>query len=76
MQDVALFAQLLGLTPPWKVTKLTPDLTARTITIRIEWPQGEQGPCPDCQAMCSVYDHREVRAWRHLDTMQFKTLLV
>jgi transposase len=76
MQDIALFAQLLGLTPPWKVTKLTPDLTARTITIRIEWPQGEQGPCPDCQAMCSVYDHREVRAWRHLDTMQFKTLLV
>lgn len=76
MQDIALFAQLLGLTPPWQVTQLTPNLDERTITIRIEWPQGEQGPCPDCKAACSVYDHREVRAWRHLDTMQFKTLLV
>lgn len=76
MQDVALFTQLLGLTPPWKVTQLTPDLNEQTITVRIEWPQGEQGPCPDCKAACSVYDHREVRAWRHLDTMQFKTLLV
>ena len=76
MQDVALFTQLLGLTPPWKVTQLTPDLKEQTITVRIEWPQGEQGPCPDCQAACTVYDHREVRAWRHLDTMQFKTLLV
>jgi len=76
MQDVALFAQLLGLTLPWQVTQLTPNLDERTITIHIEWPQGEQGHCPDCKAACSVYDHREVRAWRHLDTMQFKTLLV
>jgi len=76
MQDVALFAQLQGLTPPWQVTQLMPNLDERTITIRIEWPPGEQGHCPDCKVACSVYDHREVRAWRHLDTMQFKTLLV
>ena len=23
-----------------------------------------------------IYDHREEREWRHLDTMQFKTLLI
>ena len=27
-------------------------------------------------ALCSVYDHREQRTWRHLDTMQFKTRLI
>jgi transposase len=76
MQDTALFTQLLGLTPPWKVIALTPDLDNQKITVRIEWPKGEKGPCPECKAPCSVYDHREERAWRHLDTMQFKTLLI
>ncbi len=27
-------------------------------------------------APCSIYDHHEQHAWRHLDTMQFKTWLV
>lgn len=76
MQDTALFTQLLGLTPPWRVTELTPDLDNQKITVKIEWPKGEKGPCPECAAPCQVYDHREERAWRHLDTMQFKTLLV
>ena len=76
MQDTALFTQLLGLTPPWRVTELTPDLDDQKITVRIEWPKGEKGPCPECKTPCQVYDHREERAWRHLDTMQFKTLLV
>jgi transposase len=32
-------------------------------------------PCPQCGADCTRYDHR-VRRWRHLDTCQFRTLLV
>ena len=76
MKDTALFAQLLGLSPPWQVTDVTPDLEAKAITIRIAWPDGKKAPCPDCQESCGIYDHREERAWRHLDTMQFKTLLV
>jgi transposase len=76
MQDTALFAQLLGLTPPWQVAELTPDLDNQNITVKIEWPRGGKGACPECKVLCQVYDHREERAWRHLDTMQFKTLLV
>lgn len=76
MQDTALFTQLLGLSSPWKVIEVTPDLDNKSITIRIEWPKGEKGPCPECKTPCQIYDHREERAWRHLDTMQFKTLLI
>lgn len=76
MKDTALFAQLLGLSSPWQVTRVTPDLDSKSISIFIEWPPGEKAPCPDCGALCSIYDHREEREWRHLDTMQFKTLLV
>lgn len=76
MQDTALFTQLLGLCNPWKVVGVTPDLDEKSIVVRIEWPKGEKGPCPECKMPCSVYDHREERAWRHLDTMQFRTLLI
>ena len=76
MKDTALFAQLLGLLQPWQVTEVTPDLNAKSITIRISWPEGLAVPCPECQQSCSIYDHRSERAWRHLDTMQFKTYLV
>ena len=32
-------------------------------------------PCPECSERCSRHDTR-TRSWRHLDTMQYKTLLV
>jgi transposase len=76
MKDTALFAQLLGLCPPWQVSKVTPNLEDKSLSISIEWPNGTQVVCPDCGKPCSIYDHREERAWRHLDTMQFKTLLI
>jgi transposase len=76
MKDTALFAQLLGISAPWRVEEVTPNLEDKSISIRIEWPEGKQGPCPECGELCGVYDHREEREWRHLDTMQFKTLLI
>ena len=76
MKDAALFAQLLGLEEPWKVTSVEPDLENKSLSIHIDWPEGAKGPCPECKDMCPVYDHREEREWRHLDTMQFKTLLI
>lgn len=76
MKDTALFAQLLGLSAPWRVEDVTPNLDDKSISIRIEWPEGRPGPCPECGELCPVYDHREEREWRHLDTMQFKTLLI
>ena len=76
MKDTALFTQLLGLQEPWKITSIEPDLDNKSISIHIVWPEGVKGPCPECEQPCPVYDHREEREWRHLDTMQFKTLLV
>ena len=76
MQDTALFTQLLGLCSPWKITEVTPDLDNKSITIRIEWSKREKGQCPESKTFCQVYNHREKHAWRHLDTMQFKTLLI
>jgi transposase len=35
----------------------------------------QQGVCPGCGVGCRIYDHREERFWRHLDTMQFQTIV-
>ena len=36
MKDTALFAQFLGLSTPWRITAITPDLTDKSITIQID----------------------------------------
>lgn len=75
MQDKELFAQLLGLSEPWKVTDMKVDYNTLQVDIWVSYPQREKAPCPECKAPCSVYDHREERRWRHLDTMQFQTII-
>jgi len=71
------YGLLLGLTPPWAVTKVELDLLAKRVTIDVEYPVGAQVPCPEagCGRSCRVKDHRDERIWRHLDTMQFETLV-
>jgi transposase len=76
MRDIDLYQMLLGLTPPWRVTVVDvhPDPKLREITIRVEYPRGELLQCPECEQVCPGYD-RKVRRWRHLNTMQFKTII-
>lgn len=31
--------------------------------------------CPECGNSCPLYDHEPSRAWRHLDTCQYRTLV-
>ncbi len=69
------YEQLLGLTVPWQVSRVDLDQQAKRVTIRVTWPDGMPVPCPVCAADCVVASHREERSWRHLDTMQFATIL-
>ena len=36
MKDTALFTQLLGLSDPWRITAITPDLIDKSMTIQID----------------------------------------
>lgn len=76
MRDIELYQLLLGLTPPWRVTAVdvNPDSKLREITVRVEHPKGELLHCPKCEVVCPCYDHKS-RCWRHLNTMQYKTLI-
>lgn len=69
------YEQMLGLTDPWSVSSADLNTEDLCLTIRISAQKGDKLPCPVCQKLCSKEDHREERSWRHLDTMQFETII-
>ncbi|TNJ34107.1 transposase family protein, partial [Chlorobaculum thiosulfatiphilum] len=58
------YHQLLGLSSNWKVENVHVSMSGKRVA------------CPVCGASCSLYDHATEQRWRHLDTMQFETILV
>ena len=75
MQDKELYRQLLGLEEPWKVSEVEINLDKSRIDVWIRYPEAKEVLCPECGKSGRIYDHREERQWRHLDTMQFQTIL-
>jgi transposase len=75
MQDKELYRQLLGLRDPWKVSGVQIDFEGQKIDVWVEWPSEKQALCSECGKSYVIYDHRDERQWRHLDTMQFQTIL-
>jgi len=69
------YSLLLGLVPPWLVTNVDLNTANKLVEIDVKWPVDYQVECPECGRSCSIKDHREERRWRHLDTMQFQTII-
>lgn len=75
MQDRDLYAAILGIRTPWSVKRVDLKLTEGEVHVFLEHVADVQWPCPECDALCPLYDHQPERKWRHLDTCQFKTIL-
>ena len=73
MRDTEIFASLLGLTDGWVVSSVELALDEDSVCLGVEF-RGTAS-CPVCGGACSIYDHSDERRWRHLDTMQFKTIV-
>lgn len=69
------YALLLGVGSPWEVKDVSLKLDAKQVEIELGWQWGAAAQCPECGRACSVYDCAPERTWRHLDTMQFTTIL-
>lgn len=77
MEDLsAHYARLLGLGDDWDVTDVDLDLSSQRVTIRLKRVDGSPCCCPVCGEQRPLKDHASEREWRHLDTMQFETVLV
>jgi len=74
MQDTQLYQQILGLVAPWRVTGVSMKRETRTIEVAVECAD-QVWCCPECGQRAHLHDY-ETRRWRHLDSCQFKTLLV
>jgi transposase len=59
---------------PWEISKIEVDETRKRVDIYLEYLKGK-GKCPECKKIMPLYDERETRVWRHLDTCEYQTYL-
>jgi transposase len=69
------YALLLGIGSPWEVKTVDLSLEGKKVEIELGWQWGAAAQCPECGRECSIHDCAPERTWRHLDTMQFTTLI-
>jgi hypothetical protein len=74
MRDADLYTQILGLREPWQVDDVSLDRDTEQVTVHVTASTDAQWSCPKCGAAAPGYDRR-TRRWRHLDTMQYYTIL-
>jgi len=68
------YSLLLGLDTPWKVTAVDLQIEASKVVIQVEHNGGKES-CAICANTCNIKDHAAERQWRHLDTMNFETVI-
>lgn len=71
----AHYAQLLGISSPWRVKRAVLELAKSKVEIEVEWDPQAAVVCPQCGRECPRHDHAPERTWRHLDVMQFTTII-
>ena len=69
------YQQLLGLPASWAVEDVNLSLTGQRIEVRLRFI-GDAVFCSECGLQGTVYDHAPEQRWRHLDTMQFETIII
>ena len=78
MTDKDLYSTILGVSLPWQVTNVTLDIEKSTVIVHLDYDitaSNDSFLCPTCGCTARVYDRREERSWRHLDSCQFQTFL-
>lgn len=76
MDDKSLYQTILGLQSPWQVESVDLNVAEQEVTVRVGLATGTELHCPICGNASPGYDQTEERRWRHLDTCQYRTVLV
>jgi len=74
MRDKELYAQILGIKPPWIVREVELALPAGEVIVHLDLDSSSPLTCPVCGEVSPGYDTRP-RRWRHLDTCQYHTVI-
>jgi transposase len=76
VDDRAFYQAVLGLAQPWVVEQVELRAAEQEVVVRVGVAAGAELRCPECGCESPGYDRSEERRWRHLDTMQYRTVLV
>lgn len=77
MNESGLFTVALGLTPPWRVSRVEFDAEQTRLDLHLDFPRGARFACPakDCEHRgCPIHD-TAAKTWRHMDFFQHKAFL-
>ncbi len=74
MKDTTLYDELLGLKHPWYVAGVKIDIVKQEVEVEVR-SKDTMWACPECQGRMHIHEYTE-RRWRHLDSCQFKTIIV
>lgn len=74
MTPEELYKIILEIDENWSVSTIELDEQTEEVSVKIIYNKSKAID-PITQEECSLYDHREERSWRHLDTMQYKTYI-
>jgi transposase len=75
MQDHELYRRILGIEAPWQVERVELQLQQGEVHVYLAHQNNPEWACAECGALGPLYDHQPERAWRHLDTCQYRTIL-
>ena len=75
MHDHQLYQQILGIIAPWRVEHVELRLDEGEVHVYLGHDPQALWSCPECGTECPLHDHDSERAWRHLDTCQYRTIL-
>jgi len=68
------YQQLLGLPETWNVEDVNFAPAEMKVSIYIKYV-GKTITCPECGSKGTTHDYSPEQRWRHLDTMQFETII-
>ncbi len=74
MRTEELYQIILEVDKNWSVTSIVLDALHEEVNVFISYNKAKATD-PITKEECSLYDHREQRSWRHLDTVHYKTYI-
>ena len=74
MSPEDLYKIVLNIDENWSVSSVKLDEKQEEVIVSLFYNKSTAID-PITSESCSIYDHREERSWRHLDTMQYRTYI-